>query len=229
MELQHEWVFQLLQGYAYEPLFVYSLVFGMMVISGFGFPLPEEVTIVSVGILAYMGAHPADFPPPYEGARAIQGYEAAIVTLVSVVFADIMVFYLGRRFGRPLLQRPRIRELFGEKVMKRINSWMAKYGIFAAFIFRFTPGIRFPAHVAMGASHFPIWQFILMDGVAALISVPTQILLIYHYGEQILSLFQRFKMAVAIGIVMLVIYAVSKKIYGLVRLRTRPATSDESP
>lgn len=220
MDLQHEWIFQILQGYAYEPVFIYLLVFGMMIASGFGFPLPEEVTIVSVGILAYMGAHPEDFPPPYEGARAIQGYEAAIVTLLAVVFADILVFYLGRRFGRPLLQRPRIREMFGEKVMARVNSWMAKYGIFAAFIFRFTPGLRFPAHIAMGASQFPMWQFALMDGMAAMISVPTQILLIYHYGEQILDLFQRFKLVVAGAVVLLVIYLLVKKIYTLFRVRS---------
>lgn len=215
MEMSQEWIFQILQGYAYQPLIVYSLVFGMMVASGFGFPLPEEVTILSVGILAYMGANPDVFPPPYEGARPIYGYEAAAVTLFAVVFADVVVFLLGRRFGRPLLKHPRIYDMFGEAVMNRINAWMKKYGIYAAFIFRFTPGVRFPAHIAMGASHFPLLAFALVDGAAALISVPTQILLIYHYGEEILGAFREFKIVVFSVLGLLVVYVLVKKLWRL--------------
>lgn len=219
MEMQQEWIYQFLQTYAYQPHFVYLLVFGMMVASGFGFPLPEEVTIVSVGILAYMGAHPEDFPPPYPGAQPVRGYEVAFVTFFSVAFADVLVFCLGRKFGRPLLQRPRIREMFGEKVLNRINSWMAKYGVYTAFIFRFTPGLRFPAHLALGASQFPLWQFALIDGVAAGISVPTQILLIYHYGEEILYLFREFKLMVLTAAGLIILYMIGKKIYSLIQMR----------
>lgn len=218
MEMHHEWIFQILQSYAYQPGFVYLLVVGMMIASGFGFPLPEEVTIVSVGILAYMGAHPELFPPPYEGAQALNGYEAAAVTLTAVVFADLLVFTLGRRLGRKILNRPRIREMFGEAVMTRVNAWTKKYGIYAAFIFRFTPGFRFPAHIAMGASHFSAWQFLVVDGLAALISVPTQILLIYHFGEPILAAFKRFKMFVFGALGILIVYMVAKKIYSLMKI-----------
>ena len=194
MGFQQEWVFQVLKDYAYEPTFVYFAVIGMMIASGFGFPLPEEVTIVSVGLLTYMGAHPDLFPAPYEGAKAINGYEAAAVTLVAVVFADVLVFYLGRVFGRRIMRIERFKAMFADRVMARINSFTSKYGAAAAFIFRFTPGIRFPAHIAMGMSHLSVWKFILVDGLAALISVPSQILLIYHYGESILKVIHEFKM-----------------------------------
>lgn len=229
MPVQQEWIFTVLQSYAYEPLLVYAIVFGLMIASGFGFPMPEEVTIVSVGILAYMGANPDIYPPPYEGARPILGYEAAAVTLLSVVFADMLVFMLGRKFGRPLMARPRIRELFGEKVMGKVNELMGKYGIYAAFMFRFTPGLRFPAHIAMGASHFPLWQFALVDGLAALISVPTQILLIYHYGDKILYVFREFKIVVFSLIALAVVYFVAKKIYTLWKIRNKPLPGPNNP
>lgn len=215
METHQEWIFQALQAYAYAPLMVYLLVFGMMIASGFGFPLPEEVTILSVGILAYMGANPDVYPPPFPGARPIFGYEAAAVTFAAVVFADIMVFLLGRHFGRPLFHHRRVRHLFGEAVLNKVNGWMKKYGVYAAFIFRFTPGVRFPAHLAMGASHFPLWQFALVDGFAALISVPTQILLIYHYGEEILGVFREFKLIVFSLIGIAIVFVVGKKIWRL--------------
>lgn len=211
MGFHSEWIFQVLKDYAYEPHFVYLLIFGMMVASGFGFPLPEEVTIVSVGLLTYMGAHPELFPPPEVGARPLNGYEAAIVTLVSVVFADCLVFMIGRTFGRRLMNIKSFKGLFGDKVMGRINRFTSKYGEYAAFIFRFTPGIRFPAHIAMGMSDLPIWKFIAIDGFAAVISVPSQILLIYHYGEQILTVIQKFKLVLlAIAAAALLVWVVRK-------------------
>lgn len=176
---------------------VYMAIFGMMLLSGFGLPVPEEVYVVSAGILAYMGANPELFPPPFPNAPVVNGYEVAAVTLFSVIFADFLVFSIGRSFGRKIIARPRFQKIFTEAVMNRINGWLKKYGILAAFIFRFTPGVRFPAHILLGMASFSAWQFLLVDALAGLISVPTQILLIYHFGEPILHAMHKFKLAIA--------------------------------
>lgn len=217
--MSQEWIFQTLSAYAYEPELIYLIVFGMMVASGFGLPIPEEVTIVSVGLLAYMGANPEHFPPPPGAERPIGGYEAALVVLFCVIFADMLVFMIGRKFGRAIMNRPRWRENFGKKVMDRINNLCNRFGIYAAFVFRFTPGIRFPAHIALGMSQLPSWQFFVMDGFAALISVPTQILLIFHYGEEILKVFKQFKIAILILAAIAILVWVGRYVW----LRTRKA------
>jgi membrane protein DedA with SNARE-associated domain len=192
---------------------VYIAVFVMMLASGFGFPIPEELYIVSVGILAYMGANPTLFPPPFEGAPVVNGYEAAVVTFLAVVFADFLVFTLGRSFGRKIIKRPRFQGIFTKEIMEKINRWVKKYGISAAFVFRFTPGVRFPAHIALGMLTFPAWQFVLVDGIAAAISVPTQILLIYHFGESILSTLSKFKIIIAVALLSLLLIFIFRKIY----------------
>lgn len=184
----------------------------MMLASGFGLPIPEEVYIVSVGILAYMGAHADLFPPPFAGAPVVNGYEAAAVTLAAVIFADFLVFMIGRIFGRKIISRPRFKRIFTEEVMARINQWLKKFGIFAAFIFRFTPGVRFPAHIALGMLNFPAWQFVLVDSLAAAISVPTQILLIYHFGEPILQAIHKFKIIIGLGLVVILALLLIKQL-----------------
>ena len=194
MSFHEEPIFVWLSQFAFQPQLVYLLVIGLMLASGFGLPLPEEITIISVGILAYMGANPEQFPPPYPGAPVVNGYEAAAVTLMAVLFADCLVFTLGRVFGRKVITETRFRHLFTENVMNRINRFVKKYGNFAVFIFRFTPGIRFPAHVVLGMSHISFGTFLAVDGFAALLSVPTQILLVHEYGEEILSTLHRFKL-----------------------------------
>lgn len=213
LEFANHPFFQFIAQYAYEPERVYLTVFLMMLASGFGFPVPEELYIVSVGILAYMGAHPELFPPPESGAPVVNGYEAALVTFLAVVFADFLVFTLGRVFGRKLIQRPRFKAIFNPEAMARINGWVKKYGISAAFLFRFTPGVRFPAHIALGMLSFPAWQFIVVDAVAALISVPSQILLIYHFGEPILATLSKFKIAIGVVLLAGLIFFFGRKLY----------------
>lgn len=213
MHFGQEPIFQWLSQYAYQPGMVYMGVFAMMIASGFGFPLPEEVTIISVGVLAYMGANPAMFPPPYAGAPVIGGYEAAIVVSLAVLLADNLVFWLGRTFGRKIMKIRRFNGFFEGPTMARINHFVVKYGVYAAFIFRFTPGIRFPAHLFLGMSHFSAWIFLLVDGLAVLISVPTQILLVYHFGEPILATFYKFKVYVGILLGIGLIYFLGHRLW----------------
>jgi membrane protein DedA with SNARE-associated domain len=209
--MHQEWIFQWLQQYAYQPNMVYMLVFAMMLASGFGFPLPEEVTIISVAILAYMGANPELWPPPFEGAPVVNGYEAAVIVSLAVLFSDLLVFFIGRKYGRKLMRMKRFSRFFEGPKMEKINTFVKTYGVSAAFIFRFTPGIRFPAHIFLGMSHFSFLAFLLVDGLAVLISVPTQILLVYHFGEPILGTLYKFKTYVGIGLgVALLIFIVRK-------------------
>lgn len=222
MSFAQEPVFQWLAQYAYEPQMVYIAVFAMMIASGFGLPIPEEVTIISAGILAYMGSHPHLFPPPYPGAPVVSGYGIAFFTMFSVMLADSVVFSIGRIFGRRLMIHPRFSKVFRPSVMEKIQNWTNKYGAFATFLFRFTPGLRFPAHLALGMSPLPMWKFLTVDGFAALISVPTQVLLIYHYGEPILAALHKFKIwigsGLAIAIVLYLIYRLS------LRFKQHPST-----
>ena len=77
--------------YAYEPTWVYTFLIGMMLLSSVGLPFPEEATLVSVGILAYMGAHPAKYPPPFAGAPFVHAKTAAVVAFFSVFGADFII------------------------------------------------------------------------------------------------------------------------------------------
>jgi membrane protein DedA with SNARE-associated domain len=229
MNIAQEPLFQWLSQYAYQPHMVYLAVVTVMIASGFGFPIPEEVSIVSVGLLSYLGAHPNQFPPPYPGAPVVQGYEAAAVTLIAILFTDCLIFSIGRIFGRKVVEMPRFARIFTPSRLGRINSWVKRYGAYAVFVFRFTPGIRFPAHIILGMSRIHAWQFALVDGVAAMISVPTQILLIYHFGEPILHILHQFKLWI-LWIIAAAILFLLIKTYVLPRFkRPQPSDSDLTP
>lgn len=212
MEFANEPIFQWMSQFAYQPYTVYFALIGMMLLSAVGLPLPEEVTLISVGILAFMGAHPDHFPPPYPGAPVVNVHTAAIIAFFAVFLSDFLIYGVGRVFGRKLLYHPRVHKMFPPHLMKRVEEWTHKYGAYACGIFRFTPGIRFPGHLACGMLHFPVWKFLLIDGLAAAISVPTQIYLLAHYGEPILMKLRQFKLVVFGLIGILLIYFIFKKI-----------------
>jgi len=220
MSFHESEIFQFLAQYAYSPHIVYPLVIGMMILSGFGLPIPEEVTIISVGILAYMGANPEMFPPPAPDSSVVNGTEAAIITSLAVLMADMLVYSIGRFAGGKLQVSPRFGRFFNGKIMDKVHSFIKKYGNFAAFFFRFTPGIRFPGHLVLGMTKFSAWKFFFIDLFAVAISVPTQILLVAHFGEPILRTLHTFKKYILIaGAIFLVFYIVKK-----IKSRQQPAS-----
>lgn len=208
MNIANETVFQWLVNYAYEPGIVYSLVTLIMMASAFGFPLPEEVTILSVGILAFMAAHPERFPPPYPEATGINVYEAAIVCFIAVIGSDFIVYFLGRKYGPKLMKWRMIQRLITPDAMTKIEKWTKRYGIWAAALFRFTPGLRFPGFWACGMAGLSPWKFFLADGGAAILSVPTQVILVATYGESIFGFLKQMKVIIfsIIGFLVLIYF-----------------------
>lgn len=220
MEFANEPIFQWMSQFAYQPGTVYIALVGMMLLSAVGLPLPEEMTLISVGILAFMGSNPQHFPPPYPGAPVVNVHTAAAIAFFAVFFSDFLIYTIGRVFGRKLLYHPRVHKMFPPHLMKRVEEWTHKYGTYACGIFRFTPGIRFPGHLACGMLHFPVWKFLLIDGLAALISVPTQIYLLAHYGEPILNKLRQFKLVVFAVIAILLVYFLFRKIREKMKAKT---------
>lgn len=194
--MAQEPIFVWMSQFAFQPGMVYSAIVVMMFLSAVGVPLPEEVTLLSAGLLAFMGANPDLFPPPYAGAPVVNPTEAAIVASIAVFAADFFIYWVGRVWGRRLLQHPRLTRMISPALLQKAEDFTRRYGALATGIFRFTPGIRFPGHLLCGTLKFSAWKFALIDGLAVCISVPTQILLLAHYGEPILQTLKQFKLVV---------------------------------
>lgn len=197
---------------AYEPAFIYSAICLLMYASSFGLPLPEEVPLIGAGLVGHVAMHPELYPPPPTGGEPVNLYVLAAVCFFAVFTSDLLIYSLGKFAGQPLLKRPRFAKLVQSKNFKRVQEWTQRYGFWASGIFRFTPGLRFPGHFACGTMGVPIWKFIAVDGTAALVSVPTQILLVGFYGDVILNNFREIKLVLFGVIAIVVAIAVWKKL-----------------
>lgn len=184
-----------------QPELVYTLVVLFMFASSFGLPVPEEVVIVSLGTmsnLAYQKHNSFDF-------AHLNPLYAAVVCSFAVLLSDFIVFSIGR-YLRPKIEKiSYCRQFFRRRSTDRVQQWMQKYGYWSAGLFRFTPGMRLPGHLACGMFGVKPSQFLIVDGFAALISVPSQILLIGFYGDEILKLLAQYKLPSLLLVVLVVI------------------------
>ncbi len=197
-------ILQWFTQYVYQPWLVYLGIFVLMMASGFGLPIPEEVTLVSSGLVCFAATRPNLPPPPYPNAHLVDPYITAGVAFFSVIFADCLVYFLGKFFGGKV-QRSQFIDRYRSR-FDQVSDWTKRYGMWAAGAFRFTPGLRFPGHFACGMMGLSISKFIAVDAMAAAVSVPTQVLLVAFYGETILYYFKQFKMGILAVVIALVLF-----------------------
>ena len=199
--------------FAYEPMKVYGLICIFMFASSFGLPVPEELVLVTSGLVAYMAHNPAEFPPPYPGAEGVNVYTLMMVCFFAVFLSDFIVYLIGKFFGGKIIKTKFFQKQVAGKGFDIINSWFQKYGGLACGIFRFTPGLRFPGHMSCGLLGIPMWKFVLVDGTAALISVPTQIYFVATYGKVILDKLAQYKIYAVIVLAVVGVVWLGRKVY----------------
>ena len=199
--------------YAYQPMYVYGFITIFMFASSFGLPVPEELVLISAGLVAYLAQVPDKFPPPYPGAEGVKVFTLCIVCFLAVLLSDLLVYLIGKFFGARIIKTKFFQKQVAGEGFNKINVFFQKYGGLACGIFRFTPGLRFPGHLSCGLLGISFWKFLAVDGLAALISVPTQVYFVATYGEIILDKMTEFKMYVLAVLALAAVVWVIRKVY----------------
>ena len=164
-----------------------------MFLSSFGLPIPEEFSIISLGVLSYMGAHPEIYPPPYEGAPHVQMIPSIFICSGSIFISDFIVFSIGRKFGASIFKSKWFGRLVKDEKLDHIKAWVRNCGNIVPGLFRLIPGARFPGHLMCGALGIRMSNFTLVDGIVISLTVPTQIFFVSYYGEMVIDVIKRFQ------------------------------------
>jgi membrane protein DedA with SNARE-associated domain len=148
----------------------YLAVFVMLLICGFGVPIPEDVTLVTGGVIAGLGH--ADVHTMFA------------VGMAGVLIGDGLMFTLGRVYGQRIIRLPLFHSVLTPERFEKAQEAFQKYGKWVMFVARFLPGLRTPVYFSAGMSHrVTFFTWFIMDGFAAIISVPIWVYLGY-FGAQ---------------------------------------------
>ncbi len=162
----------------------YGFVFLMLVLCGFGLPLPEDVLLVTGGVLAWLAS-------PLENVtlRAMlldPGLQAmTAVGLGGILVGDSVIYWMGRRLGVRVAEFRMLRRLVPPEKLEEVEKRLRHRGKIVVVVARYLPGLRAPTYFTVGHARMPFWQFLVFDGMAALISAPLWVWLGFWFGDDI--------------------------------------------
>ena len=148
----------------------YVAVFIALMICGAGLPLPEDITLVAGGVIAGLG---------YANVHAMFA-----LAMFGVLLGDSAIFLLGHHYGARMLKWRLVARVLTPSRYAMVQEKFARYGNRMLFIARFLPGMRTTVYLTAGTSHrVSFLRFLLIDGLAALISVPFWVYLGYFGAD----------------------------------------------
>lgn len=136
---------------------VYLLVGTVIGVESMGIPLPGEITLVSAALLASAGVT----SPAWVASAAALG----------AVIGDSVGYAVGRRGGRPLLERlgGRFPRHLGPAHLDRAEQMFARCGVWAVFFGRFVALLRILAGPLAGALRVPYRKFLLANATGGVV------------------------------------------------------------
>jgi len=155
----------------YSEHFIYTGLFLILFFSGLGLPIPEEITLLTGGLLIKLGF--AHFYPTF------------ITVFLGVLTGDMAMYSIGRKWGHGIITHRHMRKVFSEKRLERVRQFFHSHGSKTIFIARFVSGFRVAAFLAAGTMGVKPGKFLFLDFLAALVAVPLLLCLGYFFGAHI--------------------------------------------
>ncbi len=149
----------------------YAIILAVLLSCGMGVPIPEDIILISAGLLA--------------GQGSISLFGAIFVGFAGVLSGDTILFLLGQKYGKKVFKWPLMNRFFTEERIKKSQNMVKKHAKKICFMARFMPGLRAPIFLTSGVMHVPFRTFFLQDGLAALISVPVWVYVGFWFNSNI--------------------------------------------
>ncbi len=141
-----------------HPVLIFIALFVVLVITGAGAPITEEIITVFAGFLVYQ-----EVLRPW--------WVAWIVIYVGVIIADSITVWLGWHFGKAVLQRRWVKRLLHPRRLLWAKHHVQQHGAWMIVACRFIPGTRYPTLLITGMMHLPRWKFLTADCSTAIVTV----------------------------------------------------------
>jgi membrane protein DedA with SNARE-associated domain len=168
---------QALQGWP-----AYLLLFGLLLGSGFGLPVNEDILLLVAAALTLRGV--------------MEPVPLVAVAWCGVLCADGLIFHWGRRFGTQLLRHKLAARALPAARLQSMERAVQRWGPGFIFVVRFVPGLRTALLFAAGSMKIPYRHLFVFDGAAALVELPLLVWSVRYVGgrwEEIVAALQHWQ------------------------------------
>src|SRR5437773_1481022 len=149
----------------------YVGLFVILFIAGLGVPIPEELPIVTGGVLSHQ--------------LVLRWWIALPVCLAGVLSGDIALYWVGHHWGERVLGWRPVRWVLSPAREEQLKAGYRSHGVKIVFTARHVMGLRAAAFLTAGIARVPFWKFLAVDAAAAVIGIPVSFGLAYVFANQV--------------------------------------------
>jgi membrane protein DedA with SNARE-associated domain len=137
--------------------FPYLGLFLLLILGGIGLPFPEDATLIFCGVLI--------------SVEAVQPLQAVCVVYAGVLAADLLLYWVGRKYGPEIITHRRFRKVVSRKTLSTIRKKFDRWGILVLLVGRHLVGLRSQILLVSGVMKMPPVKFIIVDGISSLVTI----------------------------------------------------------
>lgn len=154
---------------AFVERFSYVGILLCLILGGIGFPFPEDAILLFSGFLI--------------AQKTLSPAPTLIMVFVGVLLSDIIIFSLGRRYGRRIITLKWFGSTLSEKRLIVIESRFNTYGPWVILIGRQLFGLRAQVLLMSSIMRMPFLRYLFSDVLAALVTMGIMITTGYTGGK----------------------------------------------
>ena len=198
----------------------YLAIIVVLALAGAGLPVPEEIPIITAGVLS----SPA--------AGRLDPWLAFLSCLFGALLGDFVMYWIGRLLGETYMRRhPLFARVMHEEREKQMETLIRNHGIKVFLLARFLVGVRSPIFLAAGVMRMTFRRFAAVDAFCGTIVVGVVFWLSHFFGGRIGLLLREWELALTvvfllIGMFGAVYYFAWKRWSKRLHLNDPPSESD---
>lgn len=154
--------------------FTYIGIFCLLILGGLGLPFPEDGILIISGLLIAHGT--------------IKLVPALLVIYPSLLIADFILYSIGRKYGRMVVEHKRFSKIVSPATLLRFEQKFTRWGALMVFLGRHFIGFRAPIFLISGIMRIPHLKFLIADGLSAIITIFINLGLGYLGGNTLMLL-----------------------------------------
>jgi membrane protein DedA with SNARE-associated domain len=174
------------------------------------FPAASELVMVYAGALA-SGAFASQHVVLFGHEIAPGGWAFLTMALAGTLgyaVGAIVGWWIGRRGGRPLVERHGRLLHLGPGRLEQAEHWFDRYGRWAVLLGRITPVVRSFVSIPAGIFEMPFWPYLWLTLIGSAIWAFALAGIGYAFGSNYERFHHAFDLALVAGAAVLVLYLV---------------------
>lgn len=159
------------------------MIFGLFMLAGLNLPISEDLLIILGGVLA-------------STVIPENTWKIFAAIFLGAYLSDWIPYWVGRKFGPTLWRSRWFSRMVNSNRLEQIQDYYRKYGVTTLFVGRFIPfGVRNCLFLTAGMAKIRFRKFLLVDGIACLLSNTLLFTLAYFFGKNYTHITSGLKLA----------------------------------